>query len=297
MDNLPSSFKTPQAEAEFMAVYDALMRHWPVPYETFDIPGRFGCTHVIASGPKDAPALMLLHGAHATVSMWSVNAADLSRDFRLYAVDIMGQPGKSIPNASFTRRDHLIPWFTELLDTLKIARPSLVGQSYGGWFSLNYAVRVPERVNKLVLLSPAACFLPLNIQHALRGAFMYFFPSRRTVRRFKLWETYSQNIKNSENLSLFNEKVELLYLGFKYFRREGEKNPDVFSDDQLRSLQTATLLLIGRQEVIYDPVASLERARRLIPHIEANLIPDASHDMSYFQARVVDEYILNFLKK
>jgi pimeloyl-ACP methyl ester carboxylesterase len=295
MNNKSSSFKTPQDEAEFMAVYDALMKHWPVPYETFDIPGRFGCTHVVASGPKDAPALMLLHGAHATVSMWSANAADLSRDFRLYAVDLMGQPGKSIPSASFARREDLIPWFTELLDALKIARPSLVGQSYGGWFSLNYAIHVPDRVNKLVLLSPAACFLPLNTQHDLRGAFMYFFPARLTVRSFKLWETYTQNINNPENLSLFNAKVELLYQGLKYFRMQGEKNPDVFTDDHLRSLQAPTLLLIGQQEVIYDPAASLERARRLIPHIEAGLIPDASHDMSYFQARAVDEHILNFL--
>ena len=57
-----------------------------------------------------------------------------------------------------------------------------------------------------------------------------------------------------------------------------------------------TLLLIGQQEVIYDPVASIERARRLIPNIEASLIPDASHDLSYFQARIVDERILGFLK-
>ena len=86
-----------------------------------------------------------------------------------------------------------------------------------------------------------------------------------------------------------------MYLGFKYFRCQGEANPDIFSDDELRSLQVPTLLLIGQQEVIYDPVASVERARKLIPHIEADLIPNASHDLAYFQANLVDKRILEFL--
>jgi pimeloyl-ACP methyl ester carboxylesterase len=190
MNNLPSSFKSPKAEARYMAIYDAFLQKWPVPYVSYDIPGRFGCTHLVASGPKNAPALFLLHGSRATLTMWWANIADLSTDYRVYAVDIMGQPGKSIPNPSFTKRADLIPWLTELLDTLKIEKASLVGQSYGGWFALNYAIHVPQRVNKIALLSPAASFLPLNMQHMLRGAPMFFFPSLITTRQFKLWETH-----------------------------------------------------------------------------------------------------------
>jgi len=126
---------------------------------------------------------------------------------------------------------------------------------------------------------------------------MFFFPSRFAVQRFKLWETLPGNLNSPEQRAFFDRKVEQMYLGFKYFRCQGEANPDVFPDDQLRSLQAPALLLIGKQEVIYDPVASLERACRLIPHLEADLIPDASHDMTYFQASRVNQRILAFLKK
>jgi pimeloyl-ACP methyl ester carboxylesterase len=296
MDNSPFPFKSQQGKEKFMAAYDALLRNWPVPYESFDIPGRYGCTHVIVSGPQDAPALVLLHGAQATLTMWSANIADLSHEYRVYAVDVIGQPGKSIPNPAFTKRDDLIPWFTELLDTLKIGRANLVGMSYGGWFSLNYAIHMPERVNKLALLSPAASFLPLVGQHLLRIMLMHFFPSRMTVRSFKLWETYPDNIKSPENQARFNKYLDLMILGFKYFRIQGQSNPDIFSDDQLRSVRAPVLLLIGQQEVIYDPAASVERARRLIPHIEADLIPQASHDMTSYRAGIVDQRILRFLK-
>jgi hypothetical protein len=41
MSNLPSAFKNPQGEAEYMAAYEASMRLWTVPYEPIDIPSRF----------------------------------------------------------------------------------------------------------------------------------------------------------------------------------------------------------------------------------------------------------------
>ncbi|HTP11336.1 MAG TPA: alpha/beta hydrolase [Anaerolineae bacterium] len=295
MNDLPSPFKSAKGETEYMAAYETMMRYWPVPYESIDLPGYYGCTHLVVCGPIDAPPLVLLHGGRASLTMWAKNVGDLSRDYRVYAIDVMGQPSKSIPDKTFKTRDDLIPWFTGILDALNIPKADLVGQSYGGWFTLNYAIHVPDRVNKIVLISPAACFLPLNTQHMLRGALMFFFPSRWAMKRFKRWETCQENLKNPENQAFDRDKVEQLYLGFKYFRCQGEDNPDIFSDDELRSVQAPTLLLIGQQEVIYDPVASVERARNLIPHLEADLIPCASHDLTYFQASVVDERILIFL--
>jgi pimeloyl-ACP methyl ester carboxylesterase len=288
-------FKSKQGEAEFFAAYDAMMTYWPMPYESMDIPGHYGCTHLVVCGPENAPALVLLHGGRASLTMWSANIADLSREHRVYAVDIIGQPGKSMAAETFKERENLFPWFSELLDGLNVSKVDLVGQSYGGWFALAYALQKPERVNKVVLISPAACFMPLNFQHALRGAGMFFFPSRSAMRSFKLWETYPKNIEDSKNRAFFEAKLEQLYLGFKYYRCQGEANPGIFSDGELRSLKTPVLLLIGQQEVIYDPLRSIERAKRLVPNIQARLVPEASHDLAYFQAKIVDDLILNYL--
>jgi pimeloyl-ACP methyl ester carboxylesterase len=93
----PPAFKTPEGEATYLAAYDAALRLWPVAYEEMNIPTRFGLTHVVVSGPKDAPALVLLHGYMATLIMWLPNIQDFSKDYRVYAIDVMGQPSKSIP--------------------------------------------------------------------------------------------------------------------------------------------------------------------------------------------------------
>ncbi len=96
MHKFSSVFRTPEDEAKYMAAYDAVLALWPVPYESFDVPTRFGKTHVIASGPKEAQPLVLLHATSASATMWFSNIADLSRNYRTYALDTIGEPGKSV---------------------------------------------------------------------------------------------------------------------------------------------------------------------------------------------------------
>ena len=159
----PSPFKTPEGEATFLAAYEAALKLWPVPYEELDIPTQFGMTHVVAAGPDKAPALVLLHGYMATSVMWAPNVADFSRDYRVYAIDIMGQPSKSVPGDPIRDATDYVAWLTATLDGLDLGRVSLAGMSFGGWVALQYAVAAPERIRRLVLLSPGG-FLPMAKQ-------------------------------------------------------------------------------------------------------------------------------------
>ena len=76
-----------------------------------------------------------------------------------------------------------------------------------------------------------------------------------------------------------------------------QNQPLVLPDDELRSIEVQTLLLIGQQERAYDAAAALERARRLMPNLEGELIPRASHDMSVGQHDIVDNRIVDFLSR
>ena len=290
MSSPRSVFKTPEGEGAFLAAYDAAMKFWPVPYEEMDIPSRFGMTHVIVSGPKDAPPLALLHGYWATSTMWAPNIADFSKDYRVYAVDVMGQPGKSIPAEAIRDAADYAAWLTATLDALHLDHVCLVGMSFGGWLALNYAVAAPARLRKLVLLSPGG-FLPMVRQFSLRGMLMVFVPTRFTVKSFMRWLGFT-----ATNARLV---LELMYLGLKHFRVSPETArvmPTVFSDDELRVMRVPTLLLIGDHEVISAPATALARAHRLIPHFEGELVPHCRHEMCFSQYRIVDARVLNFLK-
>jgi pimeloyl-ACP methyl ester carboxylesterase len=73
--------------------------------------------------------------------------------------------------------------------------------------------------------------------------------------------------------------------------------PTVFSDEELGAVRIPTLLLLGEQEVISDPARAVERARRLIPDVEASLVPGCRHDMCVSQNRIVDARVLDFFKR
>ena len=89
-------FRTPEGQARYFAAYDATLALWPVPVFAFDLPTRFGSTHVNACGPEDAPPLLLLPGQAVSSTVWHPNVAELSRTWRLYALDIIGDMGKSV---------------------------------------------------------------------------------------------------------------------------------------------------------------------------------------------------------
>jgi pimeloyl-ACP methyl ester carboxylesterase len=287
----PSAFKTTEGEAKFLAAYDREMKLWPVPYQELDVRSRFGTTHVVICGPKTAPPLVLLHGYMATLTMWWPNIAAFSKDYRVYAIDVMGQPSKSRPDEPIGSAADFVSWLSATLDALQLERVFLVGMSFGGWLALNHAVAAPQRVRKLVLLSPGG-LLPMVRQFTLRGLIMVWFPTRLTVNSFFRWLGFTYRA--------YTNLLDMVCLGLKHFRMPIETArvmPAVVSDEALRAMRVPTLLLIGDQEVISDPARALERAHRLIPDFEGELVPGCRHDMCATRHDIVDARVLEFLKK
>jgi pimeloyl-ACP methyl ester carboxylesterase len=279
-----------------MAAYETSMKLWPVAYKPIDITGRYGRTHMVAAGPKGAPALLPLHADFMSPTMWAANIADLSRDNRVYAIDVMGQPGKSVPDKPLRPRDDAAAWITEVLDGLELKRATLVGMSYGGWFSLNYTIRAPERVEGVILLSPGGSSLPERLTFYLRGlpSMVLPFLHRRALFEMSLRTfTLKENLRDPIVRAMMERVGQQMYLGLKHFSvwknwQSQNIEPHVFPDEELRGMHVPTLLLIGQQESLYDPVAALERARKLIPNLESASIPQAKHAMTVEQHEIMD---------
>jgi pimeloyl-ACP methyl ester carboxylesterase len=86
--------------------------------------------------------------------MWYSNIGELSRHFRTYDVDIIGQPGKSELRHPLSSSKDCAQWLLDMFCALGIAQASLIGLSLGGWLALNFALAAPDRIEHLVLLSP-----------------------------------------------------------------------------------------------------------------------------------------------
>src|SRR5262245_63839532 len=144
-----------------MDQYDALLARWPVPYTTLDIASRYGGAFVAASGSESAAPLILIHGAGSNSAMWAGDVGEYSRHYRVYAVDLPGEPGKSAPARLDWNSSAYADWLGDVLDGLKVERAILIGLSQGGWTALKFATYRPERVDKLVLLNSGGILIGL----------------------------------------------------------------------------------------------------------------------------------------
>lgn len=289
-------FRSPTIEAQFDKAYEAVLQQWPVRYEELMIPTRFGNTHVIASGPKEAPPVVLLPPGGTYAPIWVRNVGPFSQYFRVYAVDIMGEMNKSIPTRPILNHREFMEWMADLFDGLHIEKASLVGNSNGGFFVLETALYLPERVNKVVLISPAATFVQM-------WAFWFhvFIPSyfiapiigsEQMVQKAYnwLWQGFPAE-------DYFMQLKSISKIAGKGFRTSINRAvPRVFRDDELRRIIAPVLLLIGDHEVIYRPEAVIGRAKRLIPILKAEIVPNANHSAQYTAHDFVNAKVLDFLR-
>lgn len=137
-------YKTPAGEKAVMALYDSVLTRWPVPYETLNIATRYGNTFVVVSGEPSSPPLILLHGAGTNSAIWAGDVAEYSRQYRVCAVDLLGEAGKSAPNRPDWKGNAYAEWLDDVLDAMNIDTATLIGISQGAWTALKFAVYSPD---------------------------------------------------------------------------------------------------------------------------------------------------------
>jgi pimeloyl-ACP methyl ester carboxylesterase len=288
MAELISGFKTDAGRQAYQAAYAAVLEGWAQPYQELWVPTAFGETHVVASGPPGAPPLVLLHGFGVSGAMWAPNVGPLSQSHRVYAVDCLGQPGLSSQTRPLSTRAEYVAWLGELFDALHLERAAVVGLSYGGWLAASLALEAPARVEQLALLAPAATLLPLRRRFFVMCLPMVVFPTRATTSFSFGWLAQGYRWDRVAG--------EPMILGMVHWKwPAANAYPAAFSDDELRALDVPALVLVGEREVIYAPRPALERARRLMPRVQAELVPDACHLLSAERAGWVNLRLQRFL--
>lgn len=95
--------------------------------------------------------LVCIHGLGASPYIFENIASSLKRDFRIIAYSRRGHCKSNAPNSGYDN-SILVSDLKILLDSLKIEKANLLGWSMGGNEITEFAIRYPERTNKLIYL-------------------------------------------------------------------------------------------------------------------------------------------------
>lgn len=287
-------FTSPEGRSAVMEAYQAVMDRWPVRYQELTISTSFGDTHVIASGPEDAQPVVLLHALFATATSWYRNVEALSKNYRVYAVDINGEANKSCPTRPFTSLDDFLQWFTEVIDNLGLKTLYVAGNSYGGLTGAYYAMKLPERIKKLALIGPAATIYPMRpfyLHMFIPKAMYLFFPKlpglKRVMRRSVDWMY--------DGLPCDPLWDSVFYRTMVHGSAINQVFPRVYSQEEFAQIKANILLILGEKETIYNNLHSaIQSARKLIPGLHVQVISDAHHVTAIAQPDKVNEHLLHF---
>ncbi len=110
--------------------------------------------HLRDEGPRDGPAIVLLHGVGSSLHTFDGWAEGLATTHRVIRYDMPGA-GLSGPDPQRDYSDERgVAQLLAVLDHLGVARATVVGNSIGGRLAWRFSAAHPDRVEGLVLISP-----------------------------------------------------------------------------------------------------------------------------------------------
>ncbi len=222
--------------------------------------------HYIEKG--NGKPIILIHGFLYHTVMWDKSIDALAENFKVYAIDLWGW-GYSERLESLDYSFELYgKQVTGFMDALNIQKAALVGQSMGGGISVYVAAHYPERVDKLILVSPAVIPYPMTAigkfyQLPFVGEFLNAIPGEALLRNNI--ETLWFYDKNKVSEEYFQEVVRPFCIkgtraGMMYILRNVLKDPYVEPEANLLAKTTMSILIVHGME---DKAVPVDRSKVL----------------------------------
>ncbi len=220
--------------------------------------------------------LLLLHGNGGSIQSLSYQIPELSKHFRVIAVDSRAQ-GKSTDSAQEITYALMASDMSALIDKLNLGSVYVVGWSDGGNIGLELALSHPQQVKKLVTFG--ANYTHENAMAPPDGVTMQADDPRllRTTRAFKKFR---------------EGKVELSPEVKKKLSDLMDKYPNI-TVAQLKQITIPVLVAVGDRDLInLDQTISLFTS---LPHAQLFIVPGASHLVPIEQPELVNSEVIKFL--
>ena len=246
--------------------------------------------HYLSAGSGRTPTLLLHGGIVDAASLsWGAAIGPLAEDRRVVALDMVGYGNSARPDAPYSTVYH-VDVVSAVVEKLGFDRVNVVGVSMGGGVGLGYALREPERVEKLALVDSYGLGRELpngRLTYALSRVPQLNKLSLSVLRRSR--KLARQSLRpmvhdvDSLSQSVVDEYHRLLQhpqAGKAYRRwRRNEARRDGFRTDYsptLGDVVAPTLLVHGAEDPIFPPAWSRE-AEDAIPDSRLEVLPNCGH--------------------
>ena len=300
-------YRNKKQEQIIRQTYDQLLKLWGCELLERDIQTNYGTTHVIEAGPDGSPALVLFHGVgDDSALMWIFNAAELSKHFKIYAVDTIGGPGKSVPNKNYNENFDDITWIDQIFDGLKLEKAFIAGVSNGGYLVQYYTLKRPEKVIKGISISSSVSAAASNEHVDPKNAKKAKAAAMKNMMKIFLPEALFPTDKNvcnlikkmcGKNYNVFTENPTIMahYKGLlRGFNTVAMRYHKVvaFTSAEVDTIRDKLIFLVGEE----DPFEKIGGKERILENrMNVTFYPDAGHGLNHELSEQINKKIIEVL--
>lgn len=206
--------------------------------------------------------LVLIHGLGASAERWNKVIPIFAKQYHVIVPDLIGYGYSDKPVVDYTP-DFFSSFLEKFFIALKITRPIIIGSSLGGQIAADYTSTHSNKVEKLILVSPAGSMkqstpaLDAYIMAAL-------YPNNETAKNvFELMES-SGHEADTQIIQGFIERMKLPNAKLAFMSTVlGLKNSEVITT-KLNSISCPTLIIWGSK----DPVIPIQYADNFLSNIK-----------------------------
>lgn len=230
---------------------------------------------------------LFLHGIRGNRRNWASQIEFFSRRFQAAAWDARGY-GDSQDYDEPLQFDHFTGDVLRVAEHFRAPKMHLVGLSLGGRIARNVALRAPERVLSLVLISTNPGFDALSSE-----AVMKFVTERRTRTPQSLQKLLGSRANSAAYTELLDSVSRIHEVSYQ---KTLEASVAQDRAAPIENIRVPTLVIAGEEDTVYPPELARDMARR-IPGAELLMFERTGHLANLEQPEQFNKAVLDFLTR
>lgn len=242
-------------------------------------------------------SVIFLHGSWDDGSQWIKLMELLGNDINCLTPDLLGF-GESSHSSIHYSIDLQVECLANFLQALKLDKVYLVGYCLGGWIASSYALKYPESVYGMILLSPQGVAVQGEDKFWQHIRLLWKIP-RFLLMVIKLFSPLLKLIgwydKINDNLQLRKTLLQYPVACKLLFNRHQQEINAELLDNKLSDLKVPCVILQSGQDSEIT-IAKSRKFAQLIPDAEFKIIPDVESNLPQFSVDIVAEEIKNFIR-
>lgn len=285
-----SIYKSEDGKIASIKLYDEQIQKLDYSFSDKYVTTTFGKTHIIETGNMLGKSLLVFHGGNSTTAYNLVLCDFLLKDFHIYAVDIIGHPGKSDEVCLSPYNYDYGKWANEIITELGYEKINCFGGSFGGGVLAKLMCVAPEKIEKSVLIVPAGInnAFPINSIKMIIPLIKYCITKKeKYVKETVLFMAITEDVLDKNTMDIVKDSFNNV--------RKKVGMPSNVSKKLISKCMAPTLVIASEKDCLFPAKKVLLRAKAIIPNCKVHELKKCGH------MHIISEYeknmILDFLKE